>query len=126
MAIAKFLGAKVRDAVAKLLRASPEVSVVVNGHPRSAKELDRRNVISEIPGQAVQPVAFRHAESVSSKSRISEETGAGAGERAFVPGTIPSGMVAIHPGILSAQQHSSAKKSNYKATTLHLDPPIRH
>jgi len=125
MPVPKSSRAKIGHAVSKLLAAASKVAVIKNSHARSAKDLQRRNVISKLSGQALQPISFCYTETVPLKSSIFKKAGPGTRKGPLVPRAIPFRVIPIGPWILSEQQNSSAYDSKRKGKTLHFNPPIR-
>src|SRR5690242_19152379 len=97
MPVPKFSRAKIGHAASKLLAAAPEIAVVKNSHARSAKELQRRNVIPKIAGQAVQPVSLGYTESISLKLSVLKKAGPGTRKGPLVPRSLPFRVVPIDP-----------------------------
>jgi len=89
MPVPKFSRAKIGYAASKLLAAASEVAVVKNSHARSAKELQRRNIISKLSEEAVQPMSFCHTETVSMKSSIFKKAGSGTRNGPLIPPSDP-------------------------------------
>src|SRR5215813_1836130 len=124
MPVAEFSRAKIGHAASKHFAAASKIAVIKNSHARSAEDLHRRNVISKVSGQAVQPISLGYTETVSLKSGIFKKAGPGTRKGPLVPRAIPSRVVAIDPGILSKQQNSSVYNSERKGNELHFNPPI--
>src|SRR5579862_9231090 len=119
MPVPKFLRAKIANAISKLLAATGKVAVVKNDDARTTRNSQRRNVISKVSGQPVQPVSSHYTEAVALKSSIFKEAGASFWDRPLIPRAIPVGVVPIVPLILSKQQNSSAHNSKHQGNTSH-------
>jgi len=122
MAVPKPLRSKIRNAVSEFGAAATEIAVVKDHYPGRAERLDGGNVITEISRQSVQLVASIHAEAVSLKSRIGEETGSGTWKWTLVPRFVPLGIPPINPGILAVYCYRYTQGAKHQANVLHCVP----
>lgn len=108
MPVAKFLCAQVADARSKFLASPAEFAIVEDHYLGAAEKLERRDVVPEISGEAVQLVAPDHAETVSLKSAVLEEAGPDSRHGPLIPGIVPVGTAFVIPGVLRIQNERAA------------------
>jgi len=113
VAISKFLPRKIPNALPKLLAATSKITIVKDDGTHIAEQLHRGNVVAKVPGQAVELIPARYAETIALKAGVPKETGSSTRERTFVPGAIPSWVIPVDPWILGEQHETAKEKSQY-------------
>ena len=117
MTAAKGQSAQVRNTSCNGSASAREIAVVEDSDARTAEDLDRRDVVSEITGELGQAVSRPNAEMISLEGRGCIEAGSAARVWAVVPGLIPgTGLAAVVPGIVALGRTilSDRSKSEHK------------